>query len=244
MIKIAICDDTPCIAESIKKRLILYHFEEKIEVDCFEDGAQLYAQFAKIKYDILFTDIELTSDGYSYEIMKNGMLLADKIKEMYPDTIVIFLSRFSYEKDLLRHEPFAFIDKPRPGNDSRITDIVEKAIRKLRNRAEYETVFQFEKNRVCYRMEIKKIIYFESNRPNIKIVAVNDKCNFRGRLDKVQEKIEQSAENFIRVSKSFYINIGYIKSYTAKEVTMINDAIIPITRKYLKKFMEKIDESC
>ncbi|MDE5588219.1 MAG: LytTR family DNA-binding domain-containing protein [Acetatifactor sp.] len=244
MIRIAVCDDVPCAAKTIKDLLIIYNFGEGLEIDCFEHGSQLYTQFIKKRYDILITDIELTPDGYSSELLKNGMLLADEIKEMYPEVIVIFLSRFSYEKELLRHEPFGFIDKPNLGNDKRITDIVEKAIRKLRNRAERETVFWFKTKGVSLGKAIKEIVYFESNRPRIRLVTIDDEFIFRGRLDQVQEKIEKSAENFIRVNKSYYINIRCIKGYTSKEITMINDAVIPISRKYLEEFRKKINDLC
>lgn len=242
--RIAICDDITGAAEMIKDLLLAYNYGEELEVDCFEYGEELYTRFVKKKYDILITDIELTSEGYSRELLKNGMLLADAIKEMYPETIVIFLSRFSYEKDLLKHEPFAFVDKPNLGNDKRITESVEKAIRKLRNRAEYETLYWIKSNGISIGKPIKEIIYFESNRPKIKLVAVDDEYEFRGRLDQVQEQIEKSAESFIRVSKSFYINARYIKGYVSKEVTMINGAVIPISRKYLEEFRKKVDEKC
>ncbi len=244
MIRIAICDDIPGTADAIKELLLAYDYGERLGVDCFDSGEQLYSRFVKKKYDILITDIELAPEGYSEDLLKNGMLLADEIKDMYPETIVIFLSRFSYEKDLLKHEPFGFIDKPNLGNDERITETVDKAIRKLRNRTENETVYWIRSNKVATGMAIKEIIYFESKRPKVKVVTIDEEFLFRGRLDQVQEEIEKSAERFIRVSKSYYINTRYIKSYTAKEVEMINGAVIPISRKYLEEFRKKIDEKC
>lgn len=242
MIKIAICDDIPGTAAAIKALLLAHDFGEALEVDCFECGEQLYTQFVRKKYDILITDIELAPEGYSEDMLKNGMLLADEIKDMRPETIVIFLSRFSYEKDLIRHEPFDFIDKPNLGNNERITEIVGKAIRKLRNRAENETAYRIRANKVTIEIAIKEIIYFESKRPRIKVVMIDDEFLFRGRLDQVQEEIEKSTERFIRVSKSYYINARYIKKYTAKEVEMINGTVVSISRKYLEEFRKKVDE--
>lgn len=244
MIRIAICDDIPGTANAIKALLLAYDYGEALEVDCFERGEQLYAQFIKEKYNILITDIELTPDGYSEELLKNGMLLADEIKDMYPETIVIFLSRFSYEKDLLKHEPFDFIDKPNFRNDERITETVDKAIRRLQNRAEQETAFKIKLNGVTMEKMIKDIIYFESKRPKVIMVAIDEEVIFRGRLDQVQEKIEKSAESFIRVSKSYYINARYIKGYASREVTMINGEVIPISRKKLEEFRKKVDKKC
>lgn len=245
MINIAICDDIPCVAEVIRDLLIAYDFEEAIEIDCFELGEELYARSIRKKYDILITDIELTPDGYSGEMTKNGMLLADAIKDMYPETIVIFLSRFSYERDLLKHEPFAFIDRPNiGGDDERILETVEKAIRKLRHRAEYENVFWIKIKGVSIGKVVKEIVYFESNRPLVKLVAIDEEYTFRERLDQVQKKIEKSAENFVRVNKSYYINIRYIKRYTSREVEMINGTVISISRKYLENFRKKVNDLC
>lgn len=244
MIRIAICDDIQGTAEAIKNLLLAYDYGETLEIDCFECGEQLYTQFIKKKYNILLTDIELTPEGYSNELLKNGMLLADKIKDMYPETIVIFLSRFSYEKELLKHEPFGFIDKPNGRNDKRITENVGKAVRRLQNRAEQETMFKIKSNGITMEKMIKEIIYFESKRPKVIMVTIDEEIIFRSRLDQVQANIEKSAENFIRVSKSYYINARYIKGYVSREVTMINGAVIPISRKYLEEFRKKVDEKC
>ncbi len=244
MIKIAICDDIPYMAEAIKKILLSHDFEEKLEVDCFENGLDLYADFEKKKHNIIMMDIELTPEGYSKEVTKNGMLLSDRIKEASPETIVIFFSRFSYEKDLLSHEPFGFVDKPNPEGDRRMIELVEKAIRRVRNRIEYETTFWFKTVGVYYGVAIKDILYFESKRPRIKVVTVNEACIFRDQLDQVQERIEKSSEHFIRVSKSNYINMRYIKSFSLKEITMTNDEIIPITRKYMEDFRKKLGDLC
>lgn len=244
MIKIAICDDIPHMAAAIKKILLSHDFEEKLEIDCFENGLDLYAESKSKKYNIIMMDIELTPEGYSEELTKNGMLLSDRIKEASPDTIVIFFSRFPYERDLLTHEPFGFVDKPNPEGDRRMIELVEKAIRRVKNRIEYETTFWFKTVGVSYGITVKDILYFESKRPHIKVVTIHEECIFRGQLDQVQENIEKSSEHFIRVSKSHYINMRYIKSFSKNEITMANDEIIPITRKYMEDFRKRSGDLC
>lgn len=244
MIKIAVCDDIPYMAAAIKKILLSHDFEEKLEIDCFENGLDLYAESKSKKYNIIMMDIELTPEGYSEELTKNGMLLSDRIKEASPDTIVIFFSRFAYERDLLTHEPFGFVDKPNPEGDRRMIELVEKAIRRVKNRIEYETTFWFKTEGVSYGIAIKDIISFESKRPRIKVVTIHEECIFRGQLDQVQESIEKSSEYFIRVSKSHYINMKYIKSFSAKEITMANGEAIPITRKYMEDFRKRSVDLC
>lgn len=244
MIKIAVCDDIPYTAEMVKKLLLSHDFGEDLDIDCFDNGPELYNQFIIKKYDILITDVELTPEGYSTKLMENGMLLSDEIKDMFTDTLVIFLSRFGYGEELLRHEPFGFVEKPNFGYDSRILELVDKAIGKIRNRVEYATTIWINVRGARFGEGIKTIKYFESNRPKIKIVTTDDEYTFRGRLDKIQEQIEKSAEIFIRVSKSYYINTRYIKSYSSREVTMTGGKNIQISRKYLEEFRKKMGDLC
>lgn len=244
MIKIAVCDDIPYAAETVKKLLLSHDFGEDLDIDCFDNGPELYNQFIIKKYDILMTDVELTPEGYSNKLTENGMLLSDEIKDMFTDTLVIFFSRFAYGEELLRHEPFGFVDKPNLGNDKRIIELVDSAIGKIRNRVEYATTIWIKINGVRIGESIKRIKYFESNRPKIKIVTIDEEYTFRGRLDEIQKQIEKSAEIFIRVSKSYYINTRYIKGYSSREVIMIDGKNILISRKYLEEFRKKMGDLC
>lgn len=244
MIKIAVCDDIPYAAEMVKSLLLSHDFGEELEIDCFDNGPDLYDQFIIKRYDILMTDVELTPEGYSTKLMENGMLLSDEIKDMFTDTLVIFFSRFGYSEELLRHEPFGFVEKPNFGHDSRILELVDKAINKIKNRVEYATTIWINVRGARIGEKIKTIKYFESNRPKINIVTTDDEYTFRGRLDEIQQQIEKSVEIFIRVSKSYYINTRYIKSYSSKEVTMIDGKNIHISRKYLEEFRKKMGDLC
>lgn len=244
MIKIAVCDDIPYAAEMVKNLLLSHDFGEDLDIDCFDNGPELYNQFIIKKYDILMTDVELTPEGYSNKLMENGMLLSDEIKDMFTDTLVIFFSRFPYGEELLRHEPFGFVPKPNFGHDDRILELVNKAIGKIRNRVEYATTIWINIRGARIGERIKAIKYFESSRPKIKMVASKEEVTFRGRLDEIQEQIEKSAEIFIRVSKSYYINTRYIRGYSSREVTMSDGKIIQISRKYLEEFRKKMGDLC
>ncbi len=244
MIKIAVCDDIPHAAEMVKKLLLSHDFGEDLDIDCFDNGPDLYNQFIIKKYDILMTDVELTPEGYSNKLMENGMLLSDEIKDMFTDTLVIFFSRFGYGEELLRHEPFGFVEKPNFGHDSRILELVDKAIGKIRNRVEYATTIWIKINGIKFGETIKGIKYFESHRPQIKIVTINNEYMFYGRLDEIQKQIEKSAEIFIRVGKGYYINTRYIRAYSSREVTMTDGKKIPISRKYMEDFRKKMEDLC
>lgn len=126
MIQIAICDDAAIIVAAAKIILEKHSFSEPVEIETFDSGASLYESVMRKRYDIVMMDIELTDKGFSLIRNENGMLLADAIKDRHPTTIVIFFSRWQqYQIDLLKHEPFGFIDKP--FRESLMIDMVEKS---------------------------------------------------------------------------------------------------------------------
>ena len=45
MIKIAVCDDIPYAAEMVKNLLLSCDLGEELEIDCFDNGPDLYDKF-------------------------------------------------------------------------------------------------------------------------------------------------------------------------------------------------------
>lgn len=245
MIKIAICDDTYPIAECIKHELEQYEFSEETEVDSFEDGKELYKTCIQKKYDIALIDIELTDEGLSSLPDENGMLLADAIKDYYPEILIIFISAYShYRTDLLRHEPFCFFDKANIFGDELI-ETVERAIQRLRKREQNEITFLVKEvwsgNRA---VKSKEIIYIESQRPRLKIVLFNEVIVVREKLDEMERNLKFMSIEFIRISKSFLINPQHIQMYKSKKVIMINGTELSIGRKYTESVKEAIKKLC
>lgn len=110
MKKIAICDDIQEIALSMQLDLQEHTFDEEIVVDAFVSGADLFLKAAKYQYDIIFMDIELCPNDKNRD---NGMILSNKIKDLYPEVIFIFFTgNPGYETELLNFEPFRYINKP------------------------------------------------------------------------------------------------------------------------------------
>lgn len=246
MIKIAVCDDIKEIAEAVREILINHIFYEELKVDVFDTGKDLYEFAMQIKYDILFLDIELTSQGASAKKMENGMLLADAIKDMYPDTLVIFFSSYMhYKNELLKHEPFGFVNKPSFNTkDDKIIKITERAICRLRKRDMSDSCYFAKINRAYYPIKLAEVMYVESVRPKIKITTVREKMEIRDKLDVIEQKFNEISNDFARISKSFLINIHYVNKSSSRYVEMMNGYQIPISRKYIEDFKKKMMKLC
>lgn len=233
MVKVAICDDEELIVEVIKKYIYNYKFSESISVDGFTTGDELYKNAIKIEYDIIFLDIELCPEGKG----ENGMQLSNAIKNAYPEAIIIFFTgNAGYERKLLDFEPFRFLNKPIRQAD--VTNAIEDAIKRMRGWEEKN--YEFTKNRVTYRVSLKRIITFLSARPHIEIHCVEDVMQFRGKMDNVEAELEKISKDFLRPNKSCIVNRNYIRNYSTKEIVLTTGEMIPISRKYLKKFLELI----
>lgn len=240
MIRIASCDDVSIIGLAVKSVLESHNFGEKLEIDCFIDGMELLQQAMREKYDILIMDIQLVESERSGDVL-NGMEISNRIKGIYPDITVIFMTgNAGYERQLLNFEPFRYINKPIASE--RVIKAVMEAVQRIKKWSTEDKIFTFQKNKVWYKRKLSDIVYFESRRPYIDVVSKDDVATFRGRLDDIEHQIEELKGCFVRVNKSYLVNTKYINSYTTKAVSLYDGNVISISRKYLQEFILKMQK--
>lgn len=234
MKRIAICDDIQEIARSMQMALQEHTFEEKVVVDAFISGPDLLGRVAKCPYDIIFMDIKLCPDDQAGD---NGMTLSNKIKNMYPEVIFIFFTgNPGYEMQLLNFEPFRYMNKP--VKKEQLVRAVDDAIRRINHWEEKK--FFFKKNRITYTVRLKNVLFFSSARPYIEIRSFDDQLTFRAKMDDVENEILQLTDGFYRVSKSYLVNLMYVRTFAAGEVIMETGDRIPVSRRYMKKLGERM----
>ncbi len=237
MIRIAVVDDQEISCLYIKSMLKDCNFKKDIEVECFTDGAAMLSSSLEKKYDILIMDIELSEEHR--EVEENGMYLASKIKTMYPDIAVIYITgKSGYTRELLQHEPFRYIEKP----------IKEKVICKAVYDAIYrieasDKLFNFRKEKVMYFTKIKKIIFFESDRRKIVMHIVDGgDIIFYEKMNQLEQRIQEISESFVRVGRSFLVNMYYIKKTSREQIELHDGTIISISPKYRNEAMQRMED--
>ena len=82
------------------------------------------------------------------------------------------------------------------------------------------------------------ILFIESEKDAIKIKTKEDEIVTLSSIKKILEKLPNK---FIRVHRSFIININHIKSFENKNIK-INDYTIPISRAYKKEVLKFIQQ--
>lgn len=229
MFTVIICDDNRPFCDLLEKVLKKYAEPYDVQIVKFYDGDSLLEYCGNKQFDIAYLDIEIGKE--------NGLNIAKKLKYFNPKAIMIYVSSHeNYYMDMLQAEPFRFIKKE-------LTDI-EKFENELKdsfldafNRIS-GAVFTFEFKKEMYTIELNKVKYFYSIARTIHICGDtgNIPSYFYGKIDKLQEELQKIDDNFVRISKSYIVNINYVRVNSKKQV-IIEDKILSVTSKYKADFL-------
>lgn len=226
MVKIAICDDIPEITAWMKKSIQSHKFKDEVDIDIFNSGAEIYENAVRKRYDIVFMDIELEPGKEGGE---TGMDISKKIKEVYPEALIIFFSAFpQYKSFLINSESFRYIDKPL--DEEALFRAVNDAIKRVKGWQDKYLSFKWKG--IFGQINLKRTYYFMSKRPYIEAHMIEEQIRFRRKMDNVEMEVCQLTSDFLRIHKSYLVNKKFIKYQSSREVIMINGDRIPIGRKY------------
>ena len=211
MIRIGICDDV--IEQLQLQEEILRNITHQLclnaEVGIFQSGEDLLCEIEqKGSMDIILLDIEMGGI--------NGVETARMIREKDSRVILIFISFYDqYCKEMISVQPFAFIDKP--VSEKQLEAVMKRALKVL---GEKEQIFEYTYKKVPRKILIRKIRYFESDKREINIYSTDGIYSFYKKLDEVEMQIEKMDVKFLRISKSYLVNMNYVKEFRYEKVVM------------------------
>ena len=243
MINIIICDDEIILAQDLEQKIKKIHLKEEYSISVCTTVNELLGIISKIsRCDILFMDIEL-DDGIK------GTDVAAKLKELYTEMLIVYVSGYStYYVDMVQAEPFKFLEKP--FDTGRLKTILEAALNRLK-KSNYTYTYEFDKE--VYIVDLREVMYIYSRYRRIYMVLKDEKeIYFYGRLDIVESEIKEIYDLFIRINKSYLVNINSIYSFKDNQLYIRdkNNTEVSISRKYkdnlwkryFNKTIEKYDE--
>ena len=230
MIRIAVCDDEEIVTSDIEERLhrISQKSDVSIDIDVFFDGAALidYILSQNIKYDIIYLDIELKGE--------NGVDTARKIRQFDKDVLLIYITNYeSFAKEVFEVSAYRFITKPI------LDDIFEKyflsAVNELTKTPQF---FQFQYNKVHYKLPINDIIYFQSDKRVTYINTGTDVKKCYEKLNAIEQKLQQCGIYFFRTHQSFLVNPLYVEVYMYDSMQLRDGTVLSISEKRRKAVNE------
>ncbi|MDD4565552.1 MAG: LytTR family DNA-binding domain-containing protein [Eubacteriales bacterium] len=229
MYRIAICDDEQLICSQIENIILKHAAEtnEKIETQVFYSGEELYKFLVLGEgFDLIFLDIEMR--------MLNGIEVGRRIRDEMDNQItqIVYVSgKDNYYKELFDVRPMHFLHKPVEAQEI-IGDI--RLAMKLSDKL--GGVFSYKKGREVHRIDVKDILYFESNNREVRIVKTDDDEIFYGKLNDVFKQVAKYY--FMFIHKSYIVNYIFVTKFKYEEVTMSNSEVLPISQSRRKSIRE------
>ncbi len=224
MIQVAICDDEKRICEELSEylRSLQAAVDEKLEIDCFQSVEEIQAVIREeCNYHIIFMDIRLgrsrraeigCQDGRQED---NGIQAAIQIKERFPAVLIIFVTGYEqYVYDSFAAQPVGFIKKPIKQRE--VKEVFERAVKQC----DSAPVWEYKAERALHRVPLGSICAFYSDKRKVVLQVGMQKQSYYGKLDEVEEKLERCSNHFVRINKSYIINLHYVRKIGYDAVTI------------------------
>ena len=215
---IAICDDVELWHQEIANSCKNFFDDKEVDLNFFSyySGEEIVSERCR-EIDVLFLDIEMG---------KLSGLDAMRQIENIPNikTVVFITSHPEVAGYAYGFKPVGFITKP--------IDVYELQTKlgEIYFRMNPETIIEFSDNSRTYLLRKSDIIYVEADSSYSDIHSNQGEIVVTHTLKKCEEVLQ--GQPFLRVHKSFVVNLDYIKNMTSTEIKLHNDERIPIGRRY------------
>lgn len=217
--KVAICDDEPIFIRQMES--LLKGIPEVKSIDRYDDICELNLVLEKDSYDLIFMDIEWK--GHE----KKGTQYASIINERYPNIQIVFITayndRFSESIFFEKVNLCGYLVKPIKFNNLQF--LVEKALSNIKKRQEEKIVVQY--RGVTETIHLSDIVYLESKAHQLCISTITGQIQIYKKLDDYEEVLDAS---FVRIHKSFMVNMNYIKRIERSVLTLKDGMVLPISK--------------
>lgn len=215
---IAVCDDEKCYLESMEELLKDYPGVSRIEYyGTLEELTE--AQKNGTMYDLIFMDIEWNGNA------ENGIQYAAQYNCQSPRTQFIFVTayndKFSQEIFWEKLNLCGFLVKPVQKEN------LEKLLDKVREKIFGSEALVLQHGGTTEKIPSNQIRYLESNAHQIVIHTLNGEISVYEKLDVYEKKL---SKDFVRIHKSFLVNMQYIRRIEMKEITMQDGTVLPVSK--------------
>ncbi len=228
MLKIAICDDEPYMAQEIADQLSRYMNEKQITSYCvssFQSGCSLLE--SDCDFDVIFLDIQMER--------LNGMETAKMLRQRKNHSRLIFVTVLKEcVFDAFEVEAFGYLVKPLDSGHFKKT--MDRIIKSIQQRETKSIVVQ--RGTSCDVILLAQIVYCEVQGRKIYIHQINGKItDYYDKLDDLEQRMDG---RFFRCHRSYLVNIEYIRGCNAGQVMLSQGDKIPVSRLRERDLMQTL----
>ena len=218
MFRIVLCDDS--LADLMVLCGHLEQLKEKRPVDIisYTDGLDLLKDYKQKGFcDILVLDMRMETMG-GIEVAKHIRQLDDEVP------ILIVTATVDYAVEGYKVGAFRYIVKPVESGDflSAVEELLDRQQKKQ------ASIFSFPSINGTTKLMTDHIYYLESDLRTIRVVAKEGTFTFTGTISSLEEQLRP--DGFIRIHKSFLVNVSHIYNIFKDSVTMDNKEVLPMSK--------------
>lgn len=224
--RIAICDDLYCDKAVLRRLIDKYCADYCLETEIFEfdSGEDFLADFIVGKFQVVFLDIYM--DGI------DGITVAQKIREMDSDCIIIFTTTsFDYAVTGFAVKALHYLVKPVAYEQ--IVDTFSRCQKTLAHTMQYIEVLS---NKIKIKILLKDIIYVEVYDKTSLIHTKSNIVKTYLPINKIEGQLRN--KSFLRCHRSYLVNMRYVDNILKDDFLLKNGEKIPI-RKADKLFIKQ-----
>lgn len=172
------------------------------------------------RYQIMFLDIDMAE--------RSGMDIARRVRELNLDTIIIFVTNYP-QFSLEGYEVRAFRYLLKQEMEQKLPVYFRDALNEI---SRGDKGLRFSVKAESYYVPYSDIIYLGSDQRVISLYTVKPMQNgdhFYGKMEDLARELEP--EGFLRIQKSYLVNMAHIKKLTYDHVILSNGKELSVTRK-------------
>lgn len=163
----------------------------------------------------------------------DGIEAAARLHDIKPQCIVIMLTgRSDRVKDAFKVHATRFVTKPIELEE--LSEALDSAIGSLK---EYEDlIFQMNGKNFC--INPRNLIMLEADRNNVILYLHGRSISLRSTMKKMEEALDSAL--FLRVHKSYIINMGYVEGVEGRELILTDGLRAAVSTRYIRDVVARL----
>lgn len=231
-IRVAVVDD-----DEKRLQIMKDHFNQFEMVYDFDYDVDYYLSCEEIhenlisgnEYDLIFLDIEFSEmKGTDF-----GNLLRKKLKKY--DTQIVFISSIKeYAMELFSTHPIGFLIKP-----ITYTDFSSCMLSYMTHYQNSNGFLGYTFENIKHRIKLREIYYLESRGKKVEFHTKRGEFMAYG---KITDIVADYPDKFICISRGIYVNVQHIIEATPKEILLVNNCSLRISRSCQNIVRDRLSE--
>lgn len=222
-VKILVCDDDADFAMRLRQLLLDQPRRKDVraEVTVCTDPTRL-TDSALAQFQMMFLDIDMQG--------RSGLAVARRVRDLQLDALLLFVTNY-VEFSPAGYEVSAFRYILKEHLAAKLPLYYREALEQLARR---ESVFRYFAGGETYTVPYTGLLYFESRLRMVELHTLDGQTRvFYGTMEKLEQDLR--GEGFLRVHKSYLVNMRYIETLQSEGVRLRGGTELPVSR---RKFAE------